>query len=57
MTVYQYINTETDPARLYDGIRTLLKELDARGRYPADHIIKDIQRRADARYYELTNKT
>lgn len=57
MTVYQYIEKETNPARLYDGIRAILTELDARGRYPEDHEIKAMQRRADARYYELTNKT
>lgn len=54
MTVYNYIKTETDPRKLYDGIRAILSELDARGRYPSDHVIKDMQRAADARYIELT---
>lgn len=54
MTVYQYIEQETNPARLYDGIRAILKEMDSRGRYPEDWTIKDIQRKADAKYSELT---
>lgn len=54
MTVYQYIKTETDPRKLYDGIRAILSDLDRRGRYPDDWEIKNIQRAADARYLDLT---
>lgn len=53
MTVYQYIKNETDPAKLYDGIRAILREMDTRGRYPEDWEIKKMQRAADARYTEL----
>lgn len=56
MTVSEYIKTETEPAKLYDGIRKILIELDRRGRYPSDHIIKKYQREADARYIELTEQ-
>ena len=54
MTVYQYIKNETDPAKLYSGIREILRKMDERGRYPEDRTIKKIQRLADARYTELT---
>lgn len=54
MTVYEYIRRETDPAKLYSGIRAILGEMDERGRYPEDWEIKQIQRVADARYDELT---
>ena len=54
MSVYEYIEKETDPTKLYDGIRAILQKMDERGRYPEDWIIKRIQRAADARYYELT---
>ena len=57
MTVYEYIKAETDPAKLYDGVRAILQKLDARGRYPEDWEIKKMQRVADARYIELTEKT
>lgn len=53
MTVYQYIKTETDIKKLYDGIRAILREMDKRGRYPEDWEIKKIQRLADARAEEL----
>ena len=32
MTVYQYIKTETDRKKLYNGIRAILEEMDRRGR-------------------------
>jgi hypothetical protein len=54
MSVYEYIKTETDPTKLYDGIRAILTKMDARGRYPEDWEIKRMQRAADARYTELT---
>lgn len=54
MTVYEYIKTETDPAKLYDGIRAILTKMDTRGCYPEDREIKKMQRTADARYIELT---
>lgn len=54
MGVYEYIRTETDPTKLYDGIRAILKKLDEKGRYPEDWEIKRMQRAADARYLELT---
>lgn len=57
MTVYEYIKAETDPTKLYGGIRAILLELDRRGRYPEDWTIKELQRLADARYAELTNAT
>lgn len=54
----EFIANATDHATLYDGVRailleaveksTLLKDL-----YPADHLIKKIQRAADAKYIEL----
>lgn len=53
MTVYRYIETETDPGKLYDGIRAILRDMDSRGRYPEDWEIKKMQRLADARYEEL----
>ena len=56
MTVYEYIRTETDPTKLYNGIREILRELDRRGRYPEDWETKKIQRLADARYSELTKE-
>lgn len=56
MTVYQYIKTETDSTKLYDGIRAILREMDKRGRYPEDWEIKKIQRLADARAEELREK-
>ena len=54
MTVYQYIKKENDPKKLYDGIRAILSEMDALGRYPEDYEIKNIQRLADAKYINLT---
>lgn len=56
MTVYQYIKTETDSTKLYDGIRAILREMDKRGRYPEDWEIKKIQRLADARAEELEER-
>ena len=56
MTVYEYIRKETDPGKLYDGIREILRKMDERGRYPQDRTIKKIQRLADARYMELGGK-
>lgn len=56
MTVYKYIETETDSAKLYDGIRAILREMDKRGRYPEDWEIKKIQRLADARAEELEER-
>ena len=56
MTVYQYIKTETDSTKLYDGIRAILREMDRRGRYPEDWEIKKIQRLADARAEELMER-
>lgn len=56
MTVYQYIKTETDSTKLYDGIRAILREMDKRGRYPEDWEIKKIQRLADARAEELRER-
>lgn len=56
MTVYQYIKTETDSKKLYDGIRAILREMDKRGRYPEDWEIKKIQRLADARAEELEER-
>lgn len=56
MSVYEYIKTETDPRKLYDGIRAILRDLDAHGRYPQDWEIKRMQRAADARYIELGGK-
>lgn len=56
MTVYQYIKTETDSTKLYDGIRAILREMDKRGRYPEDWEIKTIQRLADARAEELEER-
>lgn len=56
MSVYEYIKKETDPRKLYDGIRAILMEMDRRGRYPEDWQIKRIQRAADARYLELGGK-
>lgn len=51
MNVYAYIKTETDPFKLYPGIREILKY---KRNYPEDWEIKHIQRLADARYEELT---
>lgn len=56
MAVYQYIKTETDSTKLYDGIRAILREMDKRGRYPEDWEIKTIQRIADARAEELRER-
>ena len=56
MTVYQYIKTETDSKKLYNGIRAILEEMDRRGRYPEDWEIKKIQRLADARAEELEER-
>lgn len=56
MTVFQYIKTETDSTKLYDGIRAILREMDRRGRYPEDWEIKKIQRLADARAEELRER-
>ena len=56
MSVYEYIKKETDPRKLYDGIRAILMEMDRCGRYPEDWQIKRIQRAADARYLELGGK-
>lgn len=56
MSVYEYIRNETDPGKLYDGIREILQKMDARGRYPEDWEIKRMQRAADARYIELGGK-
>lgn len=53
MTVYSYIKNETDPLKLYEGIRSILCEMDRRGKYPEDWEVKKIQRLADARYEEL----
>lgn len=53
MNVYQYIEKETDAARLYGGIRAILSEMDSRGRYPEDWEIKRIQRLADNKYNTL----
>ena len=54
MNVYEYIKLETDPNKLYDGIRKILWDRVVRGkRYPEDWEIKKIQRLADARYAEL----
>lgn len=53
MNVYDYIRTETNPLKLYDGIREILKY---RRNYPEDWEIKQIQRLADARYSELTKE-
>ena len=53
MTVYSYIKKETDPEKLYDGIRSILSDMDRRGKYPEDWEIKKMQRLADARYKEL----
>ena len=33
MTVYQYIKTETDRKKLYNGIRAILEEMDERGKW------------------------
>lgn len=54
-----YIDTATDAARLYDDIRAILKEAAdkttiLKDYYPADHLIKRIQRAADAKYIKLT---
>lgn len=56
MTVYQYIKTETDAKKLYDGIRAILREMDKCGRYPEDWEIKKMQRLADARAEELRER-
>ena len=56
MTVYEYINKETDPEKLYSGIRAILTKLDQSGKYPSDHVIKKIQRLADKRYIEIGGK-
>lgn len=53
MTVYSYIENETDPSKLYEGIRSILGEMDRRGKYPEDWEVKKIQRLADARYEKL----
>ena len=57
MTVYEYIKTETDAAKLYSGIRAILSNMDKKGKYPDDWEIKKMQRAADARYNELTGGT
>lgn len=51
MNVYEYIKKETDPLKLYPGIREILAH---KRTYPEDWEIKHIQRLADARYSELT---
>lgn len=56
MTVYQYIEQETNRNKLYDGIKNILKQMDKQGHYPEDWEVKKIQRVADARYNELTVK-
>lgn len=56
MTVYEYIRRETDPAKLYSGIRAILGEMDERGHYPEDWEVKQMQRIADARYNKLTKE-
>lgn len=57
MTPYEYIRTETDPSKLYAGVRAILTEMDACGKYPEDWEIKKLQRLADVKYYELTTGT
>lgn len=57
MTVYEYIKTETDATKLYNGIRAILSDMDKKGKYPADWEIKKMQRAADARYIALTGGT
>ena len=54
MTPYEYIRTETDPSKLYAGVRAILTEMDACGKYPEDWEIKKLQRLADSRYIQLT---
>ena len=54
MTVYEYIKTETDPTKLYNGIRNILLDMDKKGKYPDDWEIKKIQGAADARFMALT---
>ena len=56
MNVYDYIKKETDPIKLYDGIRAILQKMYESGRYPQDWEIKRMQRAADARYLELGGK-
>ena len=56
MNVFQYIKNETDPNRLYDGVRSIMHQLDRQGRYPEDWKVKQIQRAADHRYSQLTKE-
>lgn len=51
---FDFIKNCTDKSGLYDGIRSILKEADNKGRYPEDWHIKTIQRAADAKYIELS---
>ncbi len=54
MNVYQVIENCTDASALYSGVRDILEKLDRKGRYPEDWEIKNIQRKCDAKYAELT---
>jgi hypothetical protein len=54
----EFIKNATDPATLYDGVRAILREAVEKSTmlkdlYPEDHLIKKIQRAADAKYTEL----
>lgn len=55
--IYEYIKTETNPEKLYNGIRAIVSDMDKKGMYPDDWEIKKIQRAADARYIALTGGT
>lgn len=53
-----FIDNATSTAGFYDGIRAILKEANEKSTflknlYPEDHLIKKIQRAADAKYIKL----
>ena len=52
-SIERYIANETDPRRLYDGVR---ERLARRMNYPEDWEIKRLQRLADARYSVLMKR-
>ena len=53
--VTKFIENATSPVGFYDGIRTILNNVDE-AHYPEDWHIKALQRLADAKYAVLSGK-
>lgn len=51
--ILNYIENETEPKNLYQNIKTMLTNC-RDSQYPQDYQIKDIQRKADSKYAQLT---